>query len=337
MEWYFTTHTTFGELFAQPECREIAEYFIYSHGPRRLQDEMTLQDQKKKNPNRNIDSMCDGVNHLLDKVRQGVSLTWDFWSQEERDKDPDKQNTKLFYFPADSGAQRRPFVMICAGGGYTSVCSMFEGFTTARRLNQLGYTAFVLNYRVGREGLLPDPIDDLAEAIRFVLAHADTFGVVGTGYAVAGFSAGGHLVAEWGTENVGYAHYGLPKPGALFPVYPVINMEPVAQRSGGGMKDSMEGDGEATDKYSVQKHVWAGYPPTFGVHCEDDPAVPYQHSVMLQEALEKCGVPHKLKLGKVGGHGIGEGRGSDVEGWIDEAVEFWREQNMEGTEHGAGV
>ena len=70
---------------------------------------------------------------------------------------------------------------------------------------------------------------------------------------------------------------------------------------------------------------------------EDDPAVPYQHSVMLQEALEKCGVPHKLKLGKVGGHGIGEGRGSDVEGWIDEAVEFWREQNMEGTEHGAGV
>lgn len=73
------------------------------------------------------------------------------------------------------------------------------------------------------------------------------------------------------------------------------------------------------------------------LHCEDDPAVPYQHSVMLQEALEKCGVPHKLKLGKVGGHGIGEGRGSDVEGWIDEAVEFWREQNMEGTEHGAGV
>ena len=48
MEWYFTTYTTFGELFAQPECREIAEYFIYSHGPRRLQDEMTLQDQKKK-------------------------------------------------------------------------------------------------------------------------------------------------------------------------------------------------------------------------------------------------------------------------------------------------
>ena len=156
MEWYFTTHTTFGELFAQPECRDIAEYFIYSHGPRRLQDEMTLQDQKKKNPNRHTDSMCDGVNHLLDKVRQGVPPTWDFWSQEEREKDYRiKSNTKLFYFPADSGSKQRPFVMICAGGGYSSVCSLFEGFPMARRLNQLGYTAFVLNYRVGREGLLP--------------------------------------------------------------------------------------------------------------------------------------------------------------------------------------
>ena len=46
--------------------------------------------------------------------------------------------------------------------------------------------------------------------------------------------------------------------------------------------------------------------------------------MILQHELEVRGIAHAIKLGKVGGHGIGEGRGSDVEGWVDEAVDFWQ-------------
>ena len=322
----FTTTTTFGELFATQECRDFADFFIYHRPPmRRLTEEMTLQDLKVKDPNRNIESMCDGVNHLLETIRRGVKVDWNYWDAEAVEADPEKKAGKLFYLPAE-GVSKKPFVLICAGGGYTSVCSMVEGFNTARRINQLGYPAFVMNYRVGYEGLLPDPMEDVAQALKFIMSKADEFGVVCENYALAGFSAGGHLCAEWGTDNVGYAAYNMPKPGALFPVYPVIDLEKLVAKRGDRFVRTMGGDDVAgsVEKYSVSKHVWAGYPPTFSVHCMDDPGVPYEQSMILQHELEVRGIALAIKLGKVGGHGIGEGRGSDVEGWVDEAVDFWQ-------------
>ena len=51
-----------------------------------------------------------------------------------------------------------------------------------------------------------------------------TLGANGERYIVCGFSAGGNLTALWGTKNHGYAAYGLPKPEALFPIYPVTDL-----------------------------------------------------------------------------------------------------------------
>ena len=99
----------------------------------------------------------------------------------------------------------------------------------------------MVSYRVGGPALLPAPMEDLAQAIRFILEKADFFGVAQENYAVAGFSAGGHLVAEWGSDNVGYAAYGLPKPAAIFPVYPVIDMNLIVKR-GGGFIQTIVGD-----------------------------------------------------------------------------------------------
>ena len=113
----FTTNTPMGELFRLKECQDIADFFISTDPPgQRLSDETTLQDLKKKNPNRNIDSMCDGVNHLLEKIRQGIPVVWDFWSEEEKQAIPKKRGTKLFWLPADEKtAEKKPFVAICAG------------------------------------------------------------------------------------------------------------------------------------------------------------------------------------------------------------------------------
>lgn len=323
----FTTKTPMGVLFQSEECKDFADFFMYTRPPvRRLSEEMTLEDLKRKDPNRNVDTMCDGVNHLVDTIRSGVHVVWDYWDEAARREDPEKEGTKLFYLPG-ARDQKKPFVMICAGGGYTSVCSMVEGFPMAQRVNELGYDAFVMSYRVGREGLFPDPMEDLAQALRFVIEHAEEFGVETEGYAVAGFSAAGHLVAEWGTQNMGYEAYGLPKPGAIFPVYPIIDLSEIAKRGDRFIRNLGGDDVEAAiEKYSVSRHVGDGYPPTFGMHCKDDPAVPYEQSLILQEKLEERGIPHRLRSGETGGHGIGVGVGSDVEGWVDEAIAFWEEK-----------
>jgi acetyl esterase/lipase len=51
-------------------------------------------------------------------------------------------------------------------------------------------------------------------------------------------------------------------------------------------------------------YVRAGVPPTISIHGDADLLVPYTHSVRLQEALQKAGVPHELITVPGGGHGI---------------------------------
>ena len=41
-----------------------------------------------------------------------------------------------------------PFAVICPGGAYQVVCSYIEGTPIARRLNELGISAFIVYYRV---------------------------------------------------------------------------------------------------------------------------------------------------------------------------------------------
>lgn len=90
-------------------------------------------------------------------------------------------------------------MILCSGGGYNSVCNVMEGFPAAKQFHKLGITAFVLNYRVADKDLFPAPLEDLAQAYRYIEAHAQAFQVDMEDYAVCGFSAGGHLAAEWGT------------------------------------------------------------------------------------------------------------------------------------------
>ena len=143
-------------------------------------------------------------------------MAYDIYTDEEKAKEPDKDNTKLFFFPGKPG---KPFMLVCAGGGYATVCSFLEGFPVAARLNRMGYNAFVLSYRVNEVGLLPKPTEDVAAALRLIFANADKFQVSTENYAVAGFSAGGHVTGSWGTNYLGYPRFGMPKPALLVLAY----------------------------------------------------------------------------------------------------------------------
>ena len=225
-----------------------------------------------------------------------------------------------------------PFAVICPGGGYAVVCSFIEGTPFARKLNERGISAFILYYRVRRKARFPQPQDDLARAVKEILNRAEEYRIETENYSVWGSSAGGHLAASFGTERMGWAKYGLPKPGAIVLCYPVISMDPTLTHK--GTHDNLLGTHPTDDQEraaSIEEQVTPNYPPTY-LWCGDaDSLVPPENTRRMAAALETAGVPFRCEVFPEVEHGVGPGTGTAAEGWIDQAVDFWRK---EGAWHG---
>ena len=70
----------------------------------------------------------------------------------------------------------------------------YEGEDVALRFNELGFHAFVVDYRCGRDAYpFPAPVEDALRAIKLVRGHAEEWKVRPDQIATLGFSAGGHL------------------------------------------------------------------------------------------------------------------------------------------------
>ena len=266
-------------------------------------------------------SIIDGFNFLREKIQAGGCLH-NIWDDAQRADDPRKVQTGLYAFPVP-GAKR--FLLIVPGGGYYNVCSFVEGFPFAKRCNELGISAFVLQYRTFSGAHYPNPQEDAAQAVRYILEHAEAFDLAGTDYAVCGFSAGGHLAASFCVEQLGYGRFGVPKPQAVLLGYPVITMTDLTHD---GSRQNLLAEDANDDKlrmlYSVEKQVTAAYPPTYLWNCEADDVVPAENSAMLESALRKCGVPvtHEIFPGTT--HGWGMGDGTPAQGWFERAIAFWK-------------
>ncbi len=219
--------------------------------------------------------------------------------------------------------KNHPFAVICPGGGYEMVCSFIEGVPYAKKLNEMGYSAFIVYYRVKKKAKFPSPQEDLARAIKEVLARAEEWNLDTEGYSVWGSSAGGHLAASFGTESMGYQKYGLPKPGALVLTYPVVTM---GSETHAGSRENLLGNDPTENMVhltSVEKQVTANYPPTF-LWCGDaDKCVDPKNSYLLEAALKAANVPCQFLEYEGVDHGVGLGEGLVCEGWIDKAVNFW--------------
>ena len=220
-----------------------------------------------------------------------------------------------------------PFVLLFPGGGYGDVCSLVEGYSTALKLNAAGYNVFIVNYTVGKMKSPAEPAEDVASALSYLFAHCPEWNVA-TDYAVCGFSAGGHLVATWGTKTLGYPKYGLKKPEAVIVCYPVITM---GEFTHAGSRKNLLGvhaqDKETQDAYSMEKQVDEECPPTFIWQCKNDSVAPFQNSLLMKESLQKHGVPCELMAVEGTVHGWGAGVGTPAEGWMEKAVQFWKQNH----------
>ena len=237
----------------------------------------------------------------------------------------DKSMPKKYYLRAYPAKQkkRKPFAIICPGGGYEWVCSYGEGKPIAKALNQLGYTAFVLRYHCKKRIQEVNPQEDIARAVRYIIKNADKYHVKTEGYSVWGFSAGGHLAASYGSKALGYRKYGLPKPAAIILSYPVITMGKYRHIES---RDNLLGKNpsEAEIKLaSIELQVDNEYPPTFIWNSRMDDCVKPINSEMMAESLKRAGIEYKYIEMEQGEHGCGLGIGTPCEGWFQEAVNFW--------------
>lgn len=263
---------------------------------------------------------------------------YNIYSDEENACEWDKSYAKFIHFPGP--ISNKPYVVVIPGGGFNRQWGLIEGMAIAAKLNELGYTAFVLFYRTKQEPLMPKPIEDMYGCIRYIESHANDFHIQAGHYMIGGFSAGATIAGEIGSTNLGYKIYDIPKPEMLFLGYTAIRMydfyniynsypaghpihnasAPFLRRIGGP-----EFTKESLQSYNLADYMDKTYPPVYITANEDDDTVPFINSHFLAENCVRLDIPHRTRFGQTGGHSFGLGNGLYVEGWLNEAVDFWEE------------
>ncbi len=322
-----TVETTFREILDNPIFQPFHPFLLSNCG---IPDKnWSLKEMNDYFYDWEAEPIAMGLNRLQEVACSAEKAAFDIYTEKEKAEDPERNKTKLFFFP---GEKEKPCMIICPGGGYGAVCSLKEGFPLAKRLNDLGYNAFVLSYRVRSfkeksfSGILPGPIEDLAAAVRFIQKNETMLGVSLDRYAIAGFSSGGHLSGEWATENVGSVRYGLPRPSFLVLGYAASDPSLIGTFRGMDLlRESMFGKNYAPETihwYNVNEHIDAAYPPTYLYHCVDDEIISVETSRRMDDELTKMKVPHQYHEFEKGGHGFGLGEQELNASWFDEMIAF---------------
>ncbi|MCE7797070.1 alpha/beta hydrolase [Sphingobium sufflavum] len=212
------------------------------------------------------------------------------------------------------GTANRTAMLVCPGGGFQDLAVTHEGELVAKWLAERGITAFVLKYRVRKTGLFRVPADirrhperfaellrstepnrpialaDGLQAMRFIRANADRYGIVPNRVGMIGFSAGAILTMDVTTNAP-----AVDRPNFAVPIY-----------------GALEG-----------KEPPVGGPPLFIAATQDDNAVPAAESVNIYSRWTAANLPAELHVYQQGGHGFGMvPHKLPVDGW-SVAFEAW--------------
>ncbi|WKN41131.1 alpha/beta hydrolase [Tunicatimonas pelagia] len=243
-----------------------------------------------------------------------------------------KDQPSLIRYPAPEEIATGAAVVVCPGGGYNMLAMDHEGHQIAKWLNSFGVSAYILTYRLGKNGYKhPIPMNDGKRAIRTVRAHAEKWSIDPNRIGVLGFSAGGHMASTLGTHfDAGDASANnmieqqSSRPDFMVLLYPVISFTEDYQHA--GSRRSLLGDNadaELIASLSNERQVKADTPPTFLVHTNEDTGVPPENSIYFYLALRENNIPAELHVFEKGRHGLGMGsRYSAFSAW-PELCEAW--------------
>lgn len=210
-------------------------------------------------------------------------------------------NPLMLVFEPEESLNNGAAVLVCPGGGYNILAIDLEGYEIAEWLNRMGFTAFVLQYRVPKkkEGALMD----IQKALKIVRQNAEKWQVNPEKIGVIGFSAGGSLCARASTR---FSDKTYPwteavdtvscRPDFAMLIYPAF---------------LDQGENRSLTPELVVKETT---PPVFLFATADDKHA--NSALVMAGALRDNKIPVELHLLHEGGHGYGLRKGNPAaESW----------------------
>jgi acetyl esterase/lipase len=237
----------------------------------------------------------------------------------------------LTVFMPDPARANGGGVIICPGGGYVHEAFTHEGTEVAKAFNDIGYTAFVLRYRLPSDSVQVNkmiaPLQDAQRALQLVREQAATWKLDVNKIGIAGFSAGGHLAASasthYDTALIDNSRHTDLRPSFSILIYPVISL--LDSLKHGGSRTNLLGkepNPQWEQFFSNELHVQTGMPPVFLVHAQDDKTVKVENSLVFYTALTRQKVPAEMHLYPHGGHGFGLVNPTTDDRWFDRVVNW---------------
>jgi acetyl esterase/lipase len=212
----------------------------------------------------------------------------------------------------------QPAIVKVHGGGWTSGSrSMSANWN--RRLNQLGYHVFDVDYRMPPPERWKDEVGDVKCALGWVVANAEKYRIDPARIGTMGYSAGGNL-AMLAAYSAGDPQLPPSCDAPIVPVRFVINLYgpadlPRAYNSSGSLayaQDVLEryiggAPAQYPDRYRVISpisHIHAQTPPTITLLGLSDRIVSADQAHVLDAALTQAGVEHETVLLPATDHGF---------------------------------
>jgi acetyl esterase/lipase len=219
-------------------------------------------------------------------------------------------------------------IIVFPGGGYNKLAIDLEGSEICEWLSSLGITGILLKYRVPASGphydedchcekdpIKPLALQDAQRAMSLVRFNAKEWNIDPDKIGVMGFSAGGHLVADVGTNYRKRC-------------YPVLDkIDTISCRPNFGIAMFPGHMTFHTGKpYELNKTlpVDSSTPPMFILQAGNDPIDSIQNSLVFYIALKKAGVPTEYHIYAEGGHAFGLNRTAlDNPDWSKLPIADW--------------
>lgn len=199
-------------------------------------------------------------------------------------------NPAMEVFLPDGARRNGSAVIVCPGGGYRILAYDLEGTEIAVWLNKLGFTAFVLQYRIPdkKEGAL----QDAQRALRIIKANSQKYNINPDKVGIMGFSAGGSLSARASTLFNKRTYPPVDKSDSLScrPSFTML-IYPAYLDQGPNLT--------LTPELELSKDV----PPIYIFQTADDPYG--NSSLVIAGALRNAKLPVELHFLSAGGHGYG--------------------------------
>ncbi|MBK7931040.1 MAG: alpha/beta hydrolase [Bryobacterales bacterium] len=178
-------------------------------------------------------------------------------------------------------------IIVAPGGGFVHLAIDKEGTDVARWLNTLGFTAFLLQYRVTlatREASIDAGVSDGLLAVKTVRERAAEWKLDPAKIGIIGFSAGGYVAA-----STALSADAASRPNFVMPIYPAAPAAVTAPE---------------------------GAPPLFLALAHDDNPRIVESSLRIYAAWHKAKVPAELHIFPRGGHGFGMRKsGAPTDAW----------------------